>query len=57
MRQLHGLQPSGVLLCYDLDEIRDALEGLKLVWTTVSRFERFYGLVLMRVVMILKAKS
>ena len=38
MRQLHGLQPSGALLCYDLDEIRDALEGLQLVWTTVSRF-------------------
>ena len=38
MRQFHGFQPSRALLCYDLDDIWDALEGQKLVWTTVSRF-------------------
>ena len=39
MRQFHCFKPSGALLCYDLDEIWDALEGLKLVWTTVSLFQ------------------
>ena len=38
MRQFHGFKPSAALLCYDLDEIWDALAGQKLVWTTVSRF-------------------
>ena len=37
-RQFHGFKPSEALSCHDVDEIWDALEGQKLVRTTVSRF-------------------